>query len=544
MTIVMTILSSSRWLVVLAAVACFITAPVVAQDSDASADAPPAEREDRDALGRDTPRGTVEGYLKAAESGDYETAIEYLDLRNLPKNVRDEDPAKLVRILDIVIQRNVWIDLEELSDMPEGASGDGLPEYRDELAVIESKDKEYRLLLQRVPGPNDTRIWKVSNATIAELSTLYEEFGYGPVADYLAKKLPDVRILGIELFKVVLGYGVWIAVWFLLWCAGHGLMRLFGNSESKTYLPLRRFLTRPFAIFSGYLVGSTVVKELGLGLTAQVTTTVAPIGTALLVWLVLSLISLLQVYFTARFERQGRPGAVVLLRPVSNALKVLALLIIFLEWLAANGFNVTTVLAGLGVGGVAVALALQKPLEDFFGAITIFTQQIVHIGDFCKVGSHLGNIEEIGLRSTRMRTLANTLITFPNALLATQPIENYTARGSILYKPVIRLTLDTSSDVIEATLDAFRKLLEEHERVINDRLRVRFERLGEDAYEIVIMAYINTRDFAEFLEVIEGINLQLIAALEQTGARWALPAQQILLDGAYSAGSNEKAATV
>ena len=82
------------------------------------------------------------------------------------------------------------------------------------------------------------------------------------------------------------------------------------------------------------------------------------------------------------------------------------------------GFNITTVLAGLGVGGIAVALALQKPMEDVFGAITLYTQQPVRVGDFCRVGNETGTIEEIGLRTTRLRTLGNTLIAIPNAQLA------------------------------------------------------------------------------------------------------------------------------
>ena len=160
-----------------------------------------------DGLGRGTPRGAVTGFLSAIEAGDLETAAQYLDLRNLPKRYRDEDPENLARELGVVMTREMWVDPEDLSNEPDGYSGDGLPGYRDELGLIQTDEDEVVLLIQRVPREDGVFIWKISNKTVAKIADLYEDFGYGPIVEAMAKVLPEVSFLGLELFKWVLGLG-------------------------------------------------------------------------------------------------------------------------------------------------------------------------------------------------------------------------------------------------------------------------------------------------------------------------------------------------
>ena len=158
----------------------------------------------------------------------------------------------------------------------------------------------------------------------------------------------------------------------------------------------------------------------------------------------------------------------VLMRPLANAIKLLIAVGAVLLWLDNIGINITTVLAGLGVGGVAVALALQKPMEDVFGAVTLYTQQPVRVGDFCRIGTERGTIEEIGLRTTRIRTLTNSVIAVPNSKLASEPIENISARQKIRYRPTLRLRYDTTPEQLQQVLEGIRGLLGSHERVLQD----------------------------------------------------------------------------
>jgi MscS family membrane protein len=219
-----------------------------------------------------------------------------------------------------------------------------------------------------------------------------------------------------------------------------------------------------------------------------------------------------------------------LLRPGAQAVQILLVVIVFLVWLNNTGFNITTILAGLGVGGIAVALALQKPLEDVFGALSLYTLQPVRIGDFCRIGQETGTVEEIGLRTTRIRTRANTLISIPNALLAMEAIDNYSARKKFLYNPTLRLQVDTSAEQINTLLERLREILSGHEKVIQEDPRVRFQTIGVDALELVIFAYIRVDSFPGYLEVAEDLNMRVMDVLSTAGVTLAVPARTVKIE--------------
>jgi MscS family membrane protein len=198
-----------------------------------------------------------------------------------------------------------------------------------------------------------------------------------------------------------------------------------------------------------------------------------------------------------------------------------------LVYLDKLGVNITTVLAGLGVGGIAVALALQKPMEDVFGAITLYSQQPIKVGDFCRVGSETGTIEEIGLRTTRIRTLADTVIAIPNSNLATEPIDNISARKKIRYRPILRLRYDTTPQQIQQVLDGIRDMFSAYDDMLKDSHRVRFYEIGDDALLVEANGYLNTTDWAKYLELAEDLNLKILDIVNQAGTKLALPARQL-----------------
>ena len=205
-----------------------------------------------------------------------------------------------------------------------------------------------------------------------------------------------------------------------------------------------------------------MIKQLGVGITGQRVVQAHTINSIILVWLVISAIALIRDAYAKRLAERGREGAVVLLRPLAQSINILIIIIAVLAWLDNVGFNITTVLAGLGVGGIAVVLALQKPMEDVFGALSLYTQQPVRVGDFCRIGKETGTVEEIGLRTTRIRSLANSVIAIPNAKLASEAIDNISARQKILYNPTLRLRIDTSrctmTEAVDQVLDQLRAL--------------------------------------------------------------------------------------
>ncbi|MGI9291151.1 MAG: mechanosensitive ion channel family protein [Gammaproteobacteria bacterium] len=481
-----------------------------------------------DKLGRDTPRGSFQGFLLAADEKNFVKAVEFMDLRYLPKRYRNAQPTRIAEMLAVVIEREFWIDFDLMSNDPDGEMGDGLPDYRDEIGRIEGETGEFVLLMQQVPDGEGGKIWKISNATVANIADLYSEFGYGPIAEAVADVVPDVDFLGLELFKWILMLALGLAVYPILLLLGLLLARIFSHPDSLLYPRVRRFFLIPFALLLVNTAMNTFVAYLGVGVRAQKMLEAQSINTILVLWVLISLSGLMRDYYAKRLTAQGKEGAIVLLRPTTQAIQILLVVIVFLVWLDNTGFDITTILAGLGVGGIAVALALQKPLEDIFGALSLYTQQPVKIGDFCRITGETGTVEEIGLRTTRIRTLDNTLISVPNARLAAEAIDNYSARHRIRYKPVLRLRIDTSAEKVEAILEKLRLMLAKHEKVDADGARVRFQAISEDALEICISAHVMETDFASYLVIAEQLNLRILEIMDSEDVSLAVPTRALL----------------
>ncbi len=490
----------------------------------------------RDNLGRDTPRNSFIGFLKFTEKFDYKRAAEYLDLRNLPHATRQFSGEELARQLDFVIKRGMKIEVDHLSRNVTGQVVDGLPDYRDELGRIVTDEGEQVLLLQRVPGQNDNFIWKVSNVSIAKVPELYEYFSYPNWIEYIRGRVPeDSGFLGIELFKWVIVFGVALVSAPIFWLTGFGLSWLFSKPGSPLHHPVRKFFTRPVTLIAVMLLTGGLLKELGLGATAQSLMETKTLMTFVVVWIIFSLIDLARAKRKAEFIAQGRSDAHILGRPMANALKLLVLLFASLIWLSNTGIDITTLLAGLGVGGIALALALQKPIEDLLGAISIYSQRPIITGDLCKYGNILGRIEEIGLRTTRIRTLNNTLVSVPNCLLAHGPIENYSARKKMLYHPELPLRYDTTREQMQTIIDGIDTMARNHEKVIHNSVRIRFTEFSENAMIIKARIYVDESEFTNYLTVVGELNMGIMKVIQDSGAHFAQGAKTVMLE--YGNGS-------
>ena len=258
----------------------------------------------------------------------------------------------------------------------------------------------------------------------------------------------------------------------------------------------------------------------------------SPIPILVTVWVIFSGLTLIREVYSNKLQQQGRPGAVVLLLPVTNAIKLVVAIAGALMWLDNIGINISTLLAGLGVGGVAVALALQKPMEDVFGAVTLYTQHRSGSEISVEVGTEFGTIEEIGLRTTRIRTLADSVIAVPNAKLATEPIDNISARQKIRYRTTLRLRYDTTPEQLQKILEGIRELLASHDRVLDDRRRALFKEFGDDALKIEVNAYLSTTEWGEYLELAEGLNIKIMEVIAGAGTNLALPSRVLHVEQA------------
>ena len=176
--------------------------PVNAQDaSSLDADNPAVPVDEFD---RGTPYRSADGFLTTAGKGEYETAAEYLDLRNLRGEARELTGAQLARRLNVIVQRGDWVGVDDLIDDPAGRSNDNLPDFRDSIGVVMDNDEEIRLFMQEVPRGDGVFIWKISNARVSLIPQLYMDYGYPEIVENLRRSLPDMSFLGLELFKWII----------------------------------------------------------------------------------------------------------------------------------------------------------------------------------------------------------------------------------------------------------------------------------------------------------------------------------------------------
>ncbi len=193
------------------------------------------------------------------------------------------------------------------------------------------------------------------------------------------------------------------------------------------------------------------------------------------------------------------------------------------------GVPVAALAAGVGVGGLAFALAAQSTLENLVAGLTIYGDRPIRVGDFCIIGGVSGVVENIGLRSTRLRTLERTLITIPNAQVAKQSLENISVRDKMLLQTTISLRYETSPNQLRYVLGRLRELFYGHPRVIDDGMRVRFTGFGASSLDIEIYLYVKATAKPAFLEICEDLNLRIMDIIEGAGAGFAFPSQTTYL---------------
>jgi MscS family membrane protein len=210
---------------------------------------------------------------------------------------------------------------------------------------------------------------------------------------------------------------------------------------------------------------------------------------------------------------------------VNKVIKIVIFVLAVAAILSNWGYNTTTVLAGVGVGGLAVALAAQKTIENLFGGVSVISDRPVLVGDTCKFGDRTGTVEEIGLRSTRIRTPDRTLVTVPNGQFASMTLENLSRRDRIWFHPRLSLTRKTSPSQMRQLLDSISGLLGSNPKVDSLGSSVRFAAVGAYSLDLDVSAYILTSDDDEFSRIQQELLLRLLEAVEGAGTRLAIPTQ-------------------
>lgn len=498
---------------------------VVVKGTDEKSVAPPKQLGPVDKLDRGVPRTTVAGFFRAVKENDYETAAEYLDLRNLPRGYSQSDGPELARTLKVILDRALWVEMDILSIEPRGHNDDGLPSYQDFVGRIDLENRKVDILLQRVPRGDGVYIWKFSSASVREIPQLYREYGYGTLGEKLYLSLPEYRFLTLQTWQWVLLFliviGAYIVAFVPTYLVGW-LLRRKGTDQAQLWSrfvsgPLRWLIVAGIAYHWIDIIHPSV--ETRALLRAKTTLTI------IAVWVLLSIVDIFKGHWAKKLRHNGREHAIVLLRPAATAVKITIIIIGLLVWLDNIGYKVSTLLAGLGIGGIAIALAAQKSIENLIGAATLYTAAPVRVGDFCRYGDKLGTVEEIGLRSTRIRTLDRTVVSVPNGEFASMPLENFAEREKIRFNPKLHLRYGTTPQQLSEIITAIENLLNEHSRVDEEPNIARFMGFGTYSLEINVIAFIMTTDYLEYLEIAEELNMRILEIIDAAGAELATPVQ-------------------
>ena len=503
------------------------------------------EKEQSEAQGIEalsTPLNAMLGLRKAMSTKDHEKAAEFLDRRYLPEEMEQYSSEDLLTALSYVFGQQNIINLAEVSDHPEGNLQDGLPKYREQIGTVTISTGDIPIYLQRVPDGKGGRVWKLSNATIAEIPAMWDELGYSPVAEYLNQHLPAITFMGMDNWQLLGTILVFILAWPLAALSSYLLMRLALLIPNRFPMGIQRFFKGSMRFFLFILIARTLIGQLGLSVTARIF--LGSSGMDFIAWtiLLLGLMSLLRDYQIRKMQYAGNTQYVALLKPFTTMAKVIVVTIICLYWANTAGYDMSTILAGLGVGSLAVALAAQKTLENLIGAVTLYTARPVRAGDFCRFGNITGTVEEIGLRSTLLRTLDRSMLVVPNSVFAAQEIENFSHRDRIRYFRRFRLQL-AGAEQLRFILAEVRKTFLSHPQVLQETVSVRFETI-EDANAILRLdAGVNTTDYQAFLAVAEDLNLRVVETVQGAGAIFSGPGQLLQLRELES-GSAEQLALI
>jgi len=209
----------------------------------------------------------------------------------------------------------------------------------------------------------------------------------------------------------------------------------------------------------------------------------------------------------------------------SRILKLAILVFAFTALLGAWGYNTSTILAGLGVGGIAIALAAQKTIENLFGGVAVISDRPVKVGDYCKFGSGSGTVEDIGLRSTRIRTINRTLVTVPNGAFSAMTLENFSKVDKTLFHITLNLFRDTTPEQVRMVLESVGETLRNHPEIEEGAMPIRFIGLGSYSLDLEVFVYVLTTDGDEFLKIQQELLLTILDEIAAAGTALALPTQ-------------------
>lgn len=525
------------------AYAFFILVSVLTTASDTAAQLVPSpatgEQEERthewpdDSLGRRSPRGTTNGFIDAVTDQNYSRAARYINFNTpYPPAEKERIVRTLQRLLD---EAGNIVPYSWISEEATGREGDDLPPGVDRIGTLEINGETITLTVEETKGPDGAPLWLISSDTMAKIVAVREmttvvlidqllpewskkhEWGGVAVGQWLA-------ILLLAIIAYLMARAVTALTFFLL-------PKVWPKAAQERNARIIRAFGLPVRICLALILFMTAAQEFGISilLRQRLSNLTSVIGIAALLLLFWRLADVLTGLTVRRFRARRRSSALSAVLFFRRLAKIVIIAVGLIMILAAFGVDVTTGLAALGIGGLALALGAQKSIENFVGSVMLITDQPIRVGDFCKAGDVTGTVEAIGMRSTRIRTVDQTVVTIPNGELSSDTIENFAHRRKFKFQGVLGLRRETNPDQVRHVLSELRSLLRGYPKVDPNPARIRFIEVGTSALNLEIFAYIDTPDFEEFMEIREDLLLRMMDVVKDSGSALAFPSQTLYL---------------
>lgn len=487
-----------------------------------------------DPLGRSTPYGTVIGFLRAVADNNLTTAVQYLDTR-LPENQAEDLAKQLKAVLDASLSTSI----EGLSKEESGNLRDNLRTTREKIGVVRTSVGDLDILLDHVQRGQGPGIWLFSADTLAQIPNIYAHLETHDFARFLPETLRKVEFFGLPLWRWIYIIAAIALAILLSSLVTRLLLLLFGITFREGQLlnkneivrrlkqPIR-ILLLSLAVWTGGLYSLSVLARHRWNLTAQILVVLG------LAWLLICLVNLGAEAETRRSIAQGLPDRVAVINLVRRLFKILVAFVVLLVLLHGAGVNISAMLAGLGIGGIALALAAQNTLADFFGGISVISRKTIRVGDYCRLADQVGTVEDIGLSSTRLRTLDRTVISIPNAKVAQLASENFALRDSFWFHHILSLRFDTPQPQIERVLADVETVIGQYSSIKPGTSRVNLIGIQGASYQIEIFAYLMATDYNQFIVYQQSLLLRILATISDAGARLAFPSSTTFLETAES----------
>ncbi|HEY8402584.1 MAG TPA: mechanosensitive ion channel domain-containing protein [Cytophagaceae bacterium] len=485
------------------------------------------QRKDSLSVNLSTPYHTIQTHIQNLSDDNYHPEIAALTLN--AEDLTQEEAAELaIKLKQIYTGRGYYIDLEEISK-----DADYYDSLNNEAKFYPfSDDKD--IYLRKVGDK-----WLYSKKTISLIPQKHKAlfpFGTDVLLDVL-QKYSHNKLLGLYYWQyiaiLILILFSFIAHKIFTFLLGEIFFRIiYKSTKGVISLDILKPVARPASLFLiTFIIGLfiPILQLPGLS-TKYVNLLIKGLVPFFGMLIAYRLVDLLGYYFERLAQKSKSTLDDQLVPLVRKSLKIFVVVIGVLFILQNLDFNVTALLAGISIGGLAFALAAQDTIKNLFGSLMIFLDKPFQVGDWVTSGEIDGTVEEVGFRSTRVRTFRNSLVYVPNGKLADATIDNHGLRKFRRFSTRIRINYDTPPELINQFIEGLRKIVEEHPHTRKDFYHVYLNEFGVSALEIMFYIFFIAPDWGKELTYRHEIIFQIIELANKLGVRFALPAQALHLE--------------